>query len=417
MRHNTPLRDLTQSPIHLSGAAGGAQLVPSAPHKSGLRTDPNAPPPTADAPTAPMQNGGEPPPLSLPLGLFLCGMSLLVQTVVLAAVLTRQLHAPSAALTLAVHAAACALAAWALNGTLTLPRPVLGHAERRAELLFLFTLAFFMPLFGGLGLLTTVLVERRRRRPRPKLKHWVGYQHPELPHQPLKISGRPQYGDGALSALLRYCPNPERRLAAVLSARRVRDANDVAVLRLALTDPVDDVRLLAYSILDRREQAYNARLKALRAQLEAVSAPAQLGASVDPQVRARLTKRVAQTLLEMIHLGMAQGEVETYLLAEARQHVDEALSTSPDDREGLFLQGGIALLQEDLATAERAFLRAQVQGMAIEEVLPQLAEVAFKQRRFGVVTQYLRAISSVYFRAQPQLGGVAAHWLPEEQKW
>ena len=50
--------------------------------------------------------------------------------------------------------------------------------------------------------------------------------------------------------MLRYGPNQERRWSAVLAVRHLRDANDTEVLRLALTDAVDDVRLLAYSILD-----------------------------------------------------------------------------------------------------------------------------------------------------------------------
>ena len=206
--------------------------------------------------------------------------------------------------------------------------------------------------------------------------------------------------------MLRYCPSPERRLSAVLAVRHLRDEHDAEVLRLALTDTVDDVRLLAYSILDRKEQSFNLRLKSLLDQLP--------GATADDGVRNRLEKRLAQTHLDMIELGLCRGEVLLYMLLEARKHVDVAMALAPDDRESLFLLGSIALRQNDLLTAEGAFLKAQVMGMSIEKVLPNLAELAFRQQRFSMVTHYLRAIDPICFRAQPRLSGIATHWLKEE---
>jgi hypothetical protein len=61
-------------------------------------------------------------------------------------------------------------------------------------------------------------------------------------------------------------------------------------------------------------------------------------------------------------------------------------------------------------------MKAQVLGMALEKVLPYLAELAFRQHRFTMVTHFLRALDPLYFRTQPQLSGIAAHWLPEESK-
>src|SRR5262249_17249380 len=147
------------------------------------------------------------------------------------------------------------------------------------------------------------------------------------------------------------------RLAAVLAARHLRDPNEVEVLRLALTDSVDDVRLLAYSILDRKEQAFNIRLKSFLSQLESTP-PHQ------KEQLAKLHKRLAQTHFEMIHLGLARGEVRIYLLAEARRHIDAALKAVPDDCEGLFLLGRIVLRQEEtsIKEAETAFRKAQELG-------------------------------------------------------
>lgn len=335
-------------------------------------------------------------------GLLLCAGGLLLDLLIVCSAVWGPPTVSARLGFILLHACACAVTAVGLHVLLSPGRARLS----RGGFLFLCALTFFMPLFAALGLVGGMLAERLFPLRPPPPQPFLSIPIPALPGQPLLVSARPEYGDGALSAMLRYCPSPERRVSAVLSVRQLRDRNDAEVLRLALTDKVDDVRLLAYSILDRKEQAFNARLQTLQGQLQAEP--------LDAEQRARLKKRIAQTNFELIELGLSRGEMQTYLLSEGRSQIDAALAQLPDDRESLFLLGCIALRQGDLPTAEKAFLRAQVLGMALEKVLPYLAEVAFYQRRFSMVTHYLRAIDPLYFRTQPLLSSVAAHWLPEE---
>lgn len=337
-------------------------------------------------------------------GLLRCGGAGLLELAAFAAALSGQLTWMSAAPVILIHGFACALTAVALHSMM----PLSQQRPRWSGLLFLFAITFFMPPFGMFGMLGGLIAELYLPNQPPPASPWLSVEFPELPHQPFMVAARPEYGDGALSAMLRYCPSPERRLAAVLAVRHLRDHNDTEVLRLALTDPVDDVRLLAYSILDRKEQSFSIMHKSFLKQLESAHEPGQ---------RAKLHKRIAETHLEMIKLGLAKGEVESFLLTEGRRHIDAALHVVPDDRESLFLLGIIALRQDDLSTAEKAFLRAQVLGMALEKVLPYLAELAFRQQRFSMVAHYLRAIDPLYFHTQPLLGSVAAQWLEEKQPW
>lgn len=335
-------------------------------------------------------------------GLLQCLAAVLLEVLTFSTALSGRVIWLSAVLIIVVHAGACALTAHALHSMM----PPSQQEPRWSGLLFLFAITFFMPPFGTFGMLGGLFAELYFPNRPPPPKPWLAVDFPALPHQPSTVAARPEYGDGALSAMLRYCPTPERRLAAVLAVRHLRDHNDAEVLRLALTDPVDDVRLLAYSILDRKEQGFSALLK---------SFITQLATARDVGTRAKLQKRLAQTHLEMIKLGLAKGEVQTYLLSEGRRHIDAALQVVPDDRESLFLLGSIALRQDDLDTAEKSFLKAQVMGMALEKVLPYLAEVAFRQQRFSMVAHYLRAIDPLYFDTQPLLGSVAAHWLEEKK--
>lgn len=373
---------------------------PAAPAAPAAHPEPSTAPPSSAAVLIPDIRS----PAVIRRGLLRCGGAGLLELLAFSAFLSGRLSFVTAVPMLLLHAVACAITADALLSMM----PKSQQQPRKSGLLFLFAITFFMPPFGMFGMLGGLIAELYfPNRPTPP-SPWQSVSFPELPHQPPTVAAHPEYGDGALSAMLRFCPTPERRLAAVLAVRHLRDQNDTYVLRLALTDPVDDVRLLAYSILDRKEQGFSAQHKSYLTQLEATR---------DAGKRAKLQKRIAQNHLEMIKLGLAKGEVQTYLLAEGRRHVDAALQVAPDDRESLFLLGIIALRQEDLATAEKAFLRAQVLGMALEKVLPYLAEVAFRQERFPMVAHYLRAIDPLYFHTQPLLGSVAAQWLQEHPSW
>jgi hypothetical protein len=354
---------------------------------------------------SPQSGSAERSPAQVRRGLKCCSGALLLELLLFALALSGRLGLWGALGCLLLHILACGVASVGLHSLM----PPSQQQQRAAGLLFLFAITLFMPLFGTLGMLGGLLAELYYPHRPPPPPPWHSIAIPELPLQPSSVGARPEYGDGALSAMLRYCPNPERRLAAVMAVRHLRDRNDAEVLRLALTDSVDDVRLLAYSILDRKEQAFNTRIKSLLGQLQAAGA--------DAGQRVKLEKRLAQTHFEIIELGLCRGELQEYLLKEARTHIDAALAVEPEDRESLFLFGRIVHRQGQDVIAEQAFLRAQVLGMSIEKVLPYLAEIAFRQQRFAMVTHYLRAIAPVYFRAQPLLSGVAAHWLPEEDTW
>jgi hypothetical protein len=335
-----------------------------------------------------------------------CAVAVLLEALAVTGVFWLPLQLERTLGLLLLHVGACAIAAPALHRMM----PEAQQRSRRAGLAFLFSICFFVPLLGLLGMLAGLTAELYYlKQLKPEQQPWLTVGLPELPYQPPPVSGHPAYSGGALSAILRYSQDPERRLAAVLAARQLRDHNDTEVLRLGLTDSVDDVRLLAYAILDHREQSFNLRLKSFLSQLE--HTPHENKTQL-----AMLHKRLAQTHCEMIHLGLARGEVQSYLLTEARRHIDAALRAVPDDCEVLFLSGRIALQQDELPTAEAAFLKTQELGMAPEKVLPYRAEVAFRQRNFSLVTKFMRALDPFYFHLQPLLTYMAAHWLPEENQ-
>lgn len=293
------------------------------------------------------------------------------------------------------HAGASALLAVVLQRLLPAP-----YREPRTTGLFcLFSIGFFIPFLGALGLFTTTLLALYLPK-RTRIAPWEVTQFPDLPYRPLIISPQPLYGEGGLAAVLRHAADPGKRHQAVMATRHMRDQEAIPILRLALKDAVDDVRLLAYSMLSNKEQVINERLKNQLSQLQQ---------TMDPILRGQIHQRIAQDYWELAWLGLAEGEVLIHVLNTAREHVEAALELRTDAPGLHFLRGRILLHQGDIKYARAAFTKAQSVGLPEVEVLPYLAEAAFRERRFQDVRAALRALDPLA-RTHPTLSGIADYW-------
>jgi hypothetical protein len=127
-------------------------------------------------------------------------------------------------------------------------------------------------------------------------------------------------GLGSLEARLRFDPAPARRVAAVLATRRLdHPADATRLLRLALRDRQEDVRLLAHALLEERDgQAYRAI-----AELE------RLLASAPAARRGPLAFRLGEALFELCASGLVSGELESFTLRRARSLLEDARGALP----------------------------------------------------------------------------------------
>lgn len=125
--------------------------------------------------------------------------------------------------------------------------------------LLLFLLLFSLPVFGILGVvmaLTFALCKPLKSDDTEIIEHEI----PELPFEVPDISANPTYSIGGVKAILKYASEPNKRLTAVMAARHMRDSQAIPILKLALKDLEDDIRLLAYSTLDAKETKLNEKI-------------------------------------------------------------------------------------------------------------------------------------------------------------
>ena len=281
----------------------------------------------------------------------------------------------------------------------------------RRTLSFLFVLLWILPAAGALGVLWSIVSALKQPRGRAFQGARI-VRLPELPFAPPVIYETPPYSQGALRQIVHFAARPLKRLKAVMATRHMAPRDAMAVWSKATRDPVDDVRLLAYAMLDNSEKKLADRILALTEALPETP----VGRRNDSHMT------IAALCWELVYHRLVQGAVRQHWLETARRHMEVVLMpaahasgngsatfadvampsaaesrdapTTPAvseaaDADSWMLYGRILLEADDVAQAEQAFARARRAGMGEHKIAPWLAEIAFRERKFEAVRGYL----------------------------
>ena len=259
-------------------------------------------------------------------------------------------------------------------------------------------IAFFIPVLGMLGWLACVVPALRYQRPAPPLDNWSHSPAPGLPARPagLRVMGG-MFRASELAGPLRYAADPDSRIAALIATLSLEDQYSVPLLRLALKDPEDDVRLLAYALLNRKEKVIEARIRVGTQQLR--NSPAGQGFMQH--------KALAYNYWAFAQLGDPQGSARLLLCTRAQEHAQAALLLCPRDGGLQWLLGRILLVLMQLDGAREAFEYARQSGIDGRHIQPFLAEIAFLKRRYADVRDHLIQATP---GKRPQLNKASTYW-------
>ncbi|WP_323750163.1 polysaccharide biosynthesis protein [Marinobacter sp.] len=258
--------------------------------------------------------------------------------------------------------------------------PLLPASYRRNLVLagvFLFTLQFAMPVIGSIGVFAGILLPLRL----PRSEHHIPWQEtaiPDLPYRPVDMDEQLGFSDGGLREVLREASSSDKRLKALLASRQLADQEAVDILKEALKDPTDDIRLLAYSMLEQKEKQLATRAQKLKKLID----------DPDHPDWHRLTRRLAHTWWEIAYLGLAQGGLKQYYLENARNLLAD-LTAAKSFHNDWRLLGRIELALGHTEAANNAFQAALASGAPPELIYPYQAEMAFLARDFQKVRFHL----------------------------
>lgn len=192
------------------------------------------------------------------------------------------------------------------------------------------------------------------------------------------------------------------KLKALLALQGIptRAANNL--IREQLGESADDVRLLAYGLLDAREKALDARIH---------EAKGRISTATDEE-RVSLLRQLAELYWELVYRGIAQGSLLQHAIREARRFSNEALALDATDASAWALHGRLLLLEGDCVAAEKSFTEAMKLGLAESRVWPYLAELAFVARDYPRVRQIM---STMNHQSADALSAVSSFWNAHER--
>jgi hypothetical protein len=175
----------------------------------------------------------------------------------------------------------------------------------------------------------------------------------------------------------------EERQKAVLDTIKLPDKEAIPLLRKALKDDEDDVRLLAYVLLKRKENTVTSRLQNRLREVNEKNGKSPVS----------LHKAIAYDCWEIIYLDLMQGEVQKHFFEIAIKHITISLKHNDNDPGLNILLAKILLRKGDLIQSREFFIKASMTGIDKNRILPYFAEIEFLEKRFCKMSKFIRDIS------------------------
>ena len=317
-----------------------------------------------------------------------------------ALVMLSQSHAShSLMIYFALHAVASGGAAWLAWSLLPLHHKQPVHAT----FALLYSLAFFIPVLGVAA--TVIAVQVAQRFPKMlSTERYVTVTMPEFSNVQQEATERSDLRVGDARRILKDYSLPlEVRLRVLVALQSMRPKATVPLLQSLLADPSEDIRLLAYSMVESWEKDLSKQI------LEAMNS---LREARDGDERAPLVnalQRLAELHWMQADSGLARGDLKVFALEQAQKACEDVLMLDGYVPSVWQLYAKILIELDKLPAAARALQLARKVHMPEQEIWPLLAQISFMKRDLGEVRRFMGHLPDTA-RLPHQLQGMAAFW-------
>ncbi len=293
----------------------------------------------------------------------------------------------------AAHAAASALLAQIAQPAM----PPQYRQPRGVVLAFLFSFSFFIPLIGLLGAMLAVFVALLK----PRLAKRTPFTSVKQPEFVLTVGdAEPQLRKSGLRSVLLDETTPAQvRLKSLMTLQNMPARTAGPMLRKLLSDPADDIRLVAYGMLDMQEKKINASTQEELRKLELAT---------EPGARSNCLRHLAELHWELVYTGLVQGDVREHALACALRYVEQGLELSSHDPGLWYLKARLLQASGRLTEATQDFSVAVSCGLPESRALPYIAELAFERRDFAAVRDLMALVG--HSHVSPLMAPLVEFW-------
>jgi hypothetical protein len=267
---------------------------------------------------------------------------------------------------------------------------------REWALVLLFTWCFFLPVLGITGLFVAVLVVYWSPKPQSK----PSFIALSAPVYRASNQAKPhEFGAGIGSIREQLTNNQfttEVRMKALLAIQHMPTHHTDSLLRVALADSADDLRLLAYGMLEARERELMLRVERALARHQ------------QRQNHYSTARELAELYWEMVYQNLVQGDMRRFAMEQVSRFAQQALKLNDEDGGIWVIFGRMHLLNGAYAEAEKAFSTVMSLGFLVVRTEPYIAELAFLRKDYHTVRRLMNHNFAEGRMSQPRQ--VAIYW-------
>jgi tetratricopeptide (TPR) repeat protein len=252
--------------------------------------------------------------------------------------------------------------------------------KKRESFYFLFFFGFFTFIAGFLFLFIISLYLLRNQK-NIEYKPLESFSLDEIYTEDIEFSGR-KFGEGGLVSILRSENVPKYlKEKAFLALTDLKSPFVFSVIKENLSNPIDEIRLLAFSLISKMEKELTQKIHQLQKKLN------EKDLSINE--KAEIYKELAQVYWEFVLYNIVDKEFENFMLKTAKDFAYKALEIKENPYVN-FLLGRILFKERNIDEAIKYLLKAYNYSPLRQKVIPYLAEYYFYKRDFTSVKNIMK---------------------------
>jgi hypothetical protein len=246
--------------------------------------------------------------------------------------------------------------------------------QKHLVIFFIFLFAFFIPFISYIGFL---VFNRILKEKEDSKKH--EFKHLEI--DKLLILDEIQlvkriFGEGGLVTYIKNKDlDPDLRLKAFLIISEIISPKTIEFLKLGLSDTIDEIRLLSFSLINNLEKKINNEIFKIKELLKKEN---------KPEWRFKLAK----LNWELIYLRLVDDTFKKILIEEIFKYLEGI-----ENKEANLLRVKIYLLLKDLEAVEKVLKKMDVDM----ETVPYFIELAYYKRDFEKLRELMKQYPDIRF--------------------
>ena len=246
----------------------------------------------------------------------------------------------------------------------------------------LWAFAFFIPVLGVAAILLVVQVAKRFPRIL-RTERYTTVRMPEFSGVQREATERSDMRAGDARRILKDISLPlETRLRVLVALQNMEPKAAVPLLISLLSDPSEDIRLLAYSMVDSWEKDLVQKIQSANAELLAAQQ------SGNNTLIVNTTRRLAELHWTQADSGLARGDLRRFTLEQA-QKLCEQVQRLDNSAPGIWtLYARVLMELGDLDAAAKAVTMARRLRMPAAEAFSLMAQIAYAQGNYPAVRRY-----------------------------